>query len=58
MRIGPTRLVFTVSTSSLSSIRPGSLVRQHDAGVVDQHVEIGIVGDQPRRHGVDARRDR
>ena len=32
----------------------GGPVGQHDAGVVDQHVEIGMVGDQPGCHGVDA----
>jgi hypothetical protein len=33
-----------------------SPIGQHDAGIVDQDVETGMLGDQLRRHGIDARR--
>jgi hypothetical protein len=34
----------------------GGRVGLHDAGVIDEDVEVGMLGDQLRRHTVDARR--
>lgn len=33
----------------------GRLIWQHDAGVVDEHVEVGMFGDQLGRRSVNAR---
>src|ERR1700724_946569 len=54
-RMVPSRLVFTVETSTSSSMTLG-IVNLHDASVVDQDVEPRILGDELLCHRGDALR--